>query len=153
MTTTGSLMIGQWRRIRGLSNRHYVTREITPMRVETACGYNWTSWSQGVDAGMFFTIDEPGKRRCVACCKALGETPDAPKNPPVKGHGLLEGGSPHDDAGNALRDAHGWPVYSAHGRAKCQCGAMSEVLKATTHRKAWHRAHKTTITIPPALED
>lgn len=66
-------------------------------------------------------------------------TPRVP-NPPITGHGLVGEGRAHDENG---RDLSGmWSSTSGTGRAKCRCGALSEVLDSSPKRKAWHREHK-----------
>jgi len=57
------------------------------------------------------------------------------------GHGLRNEGAAYDDRGYPL-DAGGYVVRSGPGRAKCECGELSEVLPSTSARKAWHRQHK-----------
>lgn len=56
-------------------------------------------------------------------------------------HGLWYEGAPHDDRGHRTNGVG----VSGDGRAKCRCGAMSEVLPSANQRKAWHRTHKAEI--------
>ena len=61
-------------------------------------------------------------------------------NPPVAGHALVGEGRPHDETG---RDISGmWGSTSGTGRAKCRCGALSDVLDSSPKRRVWHREHK-----------
>jgi hypothetical protein len=57
----------------------------------------------------------------------------------VAGHGLMGEGAPYDD--NLMRRGW-WASTGGEGRARCQCGAVSEVLSSASARKAWHRQHK-----------
>ena len=43
----------------------------------------------------------------------------------LPGHGLFNGG-----------------YMGGTGRAKCRCGALSDILHSSKERKAWHREHK-----------
>lgn len=64
------------------------------------------------------------------------------RTPTPTGHGLMHEGAPHDAAGR-LRPSQGWYVRSSgRGRAKCRCGALSEVLESGAARKRWHVQHK-----------
>ncbi len=60
---------------------------------------------------------------------------------PVKGHALLHEGAPYDNSGKRIyRYGSG-----GEGRAKCECGAMSESTPSLKRRKEWHRDHKETV--------
>jgi hypothetical protein len=51
----------------------------------------------------------------------------------LAGHALLHEGAAHDYVG--LRIVYG---DRSTGRAKCECGAMSEVLPSGAARRRWH---------------
>lgn len=59
----------------------------------------------------------------------------------VVGHALWYEGGAHDDNGYPI-DVGGWVTRSGPGRAKCECGDLSEVLTSGAARRAWHKAHK-----------
>lgn len=62
----------------------------------------------------------------------------------LTGHALRREGAVYDDNGRLL-DSGGQVVRSGPGRAKCECGALSEVLPSTSARQKWHRDHKRTV--------
>lgn len=62
----------------------------------------------------------------------------------LTGHGLISEGAPHDDAG-VYSGGGGIIRTSGPGRAKCECGALSEYLPSANARKQWHRDHKAQI--------
>lgn len=64
--------------------------------------------------------------------------PDQPTSVRVTGHALVSEGAPHDINGCRL----GWQGTFGRGRAKCSCGALSDVLPSGYQRKRWHREHK-----------
>lgn len=69
-----------------------------------------------------------------------------PKNThPITGHALQAQGAPHDENGEHIEDntRYSYNSASGDGRAKCQCGAMSDVLPSRNARARWHRDHKT----------
>lgn len=75
----------------------------------------------------------------------MGEFINRPVNTrPIKGHRLMHEGAPHDENGERLNPlgARWGPSASGEGRAKCECGAMSEVLPSRNKRAQWHRDHK-----------
>lgn len=57
----------------------------------------------------------------------------------LKGHALLYEGAAYDDRGKPMR------YDTGIGRAKCECGEMSDQLPSRNQRKDWHRAHKDAI--------
>lgn len=57
----------------------------------------------------------------------------------LKGHALRSEGAAYDDRGKPMRHDTGV------GRAKCECGELSEHLPSRGQRKAWHRRHKDAI--------
>lgn len=59
----------------------------------------------------------------------------------VVGHGLRNEGAAYDDNGYPL-DSGGYVVRTGPGRAKCECGELSEVLPSGAARRAWHAGHK-----------
>ena len=68
-------------------------------------------------------------------------------SPRVTGHGLAHEGAPHDDNGNRIGTRSPWGIGTGGpGRARCACGALSDVLPSAPQRKAWHRHHKTEVT-------
>jgi hypothetical protein len=54
----------------------------------------------------------------------------------LAGHGLIREGWPF--IGTNIEARH----RTGPGMAKCECGAMSDVLPSTNARKRWHRGHK-----------
>lgn len=58
----------------------------------------------------------------------------------VKGHAISHGTIP-------LISVNGGPYV---GRAHCECGAKSEVLRRDKDRREWHRKHKESLTAPEA---
>jgi len=69
------------------------------------------------------------------------------------GHKLARAGWPHDVHGQPMRPVSGrperprgkdrfWLGERWEGRAKCQCGWLSEPLPTTAERKRAHQAHK-----------
>lgn len=62
----------------------------------------------------------------------------------LRAHGLCNEGSPHDD--NGQRILVGLVATTGGlGRAKCTCGALSEVLASAARRRVWHRQHKAVV--------
>jgi hypothetical protein len=60
----------------------------------------------------------------------------------VVGHALRHEGAPFDRDGKLIHGG-GFIHTSGVGRARCECGAMSEMLQSANQRKAWHRdVHK-----------
>lgn len=58
----------------------------------------------------------------------------------LAGHGLCREGAAYDEHGRLLG---GWVFRSGPGRAKCECGELSEVLPSGAARRTWHReTHK-----------
>lgn len=58
----------------------------------------------------------------------------------VPGHTLVSEGAPYVWRKDRWARA-GWTV-GGDGKGLCSCGATSEVLKSSTARRTWHRAHK-----------
>lgn len=58
----------------------------------------------------------------------------------LHGHKLRGEGAPYNESGAPVRIAS-WSV-GGEGRAKCECGDLSEVLPSAAARKRWHRLHK-----------
>lgn len=65
-------------------------------------------------------------------------------SPRVPGHGLLLEGACHDDNGKAVVHLFSFE-RAGSGRAKCECGQMSERLPSGNARKRWHREHRSLI--------
>jgi len=61
----------------------------------------------------------------------------------VPGHGLRSEGALHDINGRRVNPTG----TSGDGRARCQCGVLSEWLTSAARRKAWNREHKQNVTI------
>jgi hypothetical protein len=59
----------------------------------------------------------------------------------IAGHALRHEGAPFDRDGHLIYSG-GFISSSGVGRARCECGTMSEVLQSANQRKAWHRQHK-----------
>jgi hypothetical protein len=60
----------------------------------------------------------------------------------LPGHALQREGAPHDANGAPLT-AYYYGRRGGEGRAKCQCGTLSEILDSARQRKQWHReVHK-----------
>jgi hypothetical protein len=62
-------------------------------------------------------------------------------NARVAGHTLRAEGAPFDEAGAG-------PMYHYEGkvgRAKCSCGALSEMLPTNAARRRWHADHKAAV--------
>lgn len=57
----------------------------------------------------------------------------------VPGHGIVERGHAHDDAGVLKPAPYGAPV---RGRGRCVCGELSPSLPSTLARQRWHRDHR-----------
>lgn len=60
----------------------------------------------------------------------------------VERHTLRFEGAPHDDQGNRITTNLFGIGVGGEGRAKCSCGALSEVLPSANKRRSWHRTHK-----------
>jgi hypothetical protein len=61
----------------------------------------------------------------------------------ITGHALLNEGAGYDDNGDRIGS---WIANTAgEGRAKCQCGELSEWLPSGGARRKWHASHKTQI--------
>jgi hypothetical protein len=58
----------------------------------------------------------------------------------IAGHALMNEGAAFDDSG--IRAYHLYATTGGIGRAKCECGEMSEVLTSVGARQYWHRLHK-----------
>jgi hypothetical protein len=57
----------------------------------------------------------------------------------VPGHELRHDGAPHDDDGHVIPPG---TRTGGLGRARCTCGALSQVTVSATRRRQWHREHK-----------
>jgi len=53
------------------------------------------------------------------------------------GHALWHEGAPYDDRGRRIE----YP-RTTEGRAKCECGELSEALPSGAARRRWHADHK-----------
>lgn len=60
----------------------------------------------------------------------------------VAGHALLREGAVYDNNGHL---PYGLVIRSGPGRAKCECGELSEVLPSGAARRRWHKVHKTEV--------
>jgi hypothetical protein len=61
-------------------------------------------------------------------------------------HTLRFEGAPHDDKGFRITIGRFPYGVGGEGRAKCSCGALSEVLPSANRRRSWHRSvHKAEI--------
>lgn len=56
----------------------------------------------------------------------------------IAGHGLHREGAAYDDNGNVVTSMF-QVVWGGPGRAKCECGVLSEVLPSGAARRRWHR--------------
>jgi len=70
--------------------------------------------------------------------------PASNPNTPIRGHAIADGGAPHDDNGNRV-SPNSWGGVGGSGRARCECGVLSDVLPSAARRRAWHRDHKASI--------
>lgn len=59
----------------------------------------------------------------------------------VSGHALWHEGAAYDDRGYRVE----YP-RTTEGRAKCECGELSEVLPSGAARRRWHQGHKLEVT-------
>lgn len=72
---------------------------------------------------------------------------------PIKGHALQREGGPFDENGRFIGEKFFYTTRGGRGRAKCECGALSEELSSSKPRQRWHRQHKEAVLAQTIAQD